>query len=194
MSWWRNDQGGKEMRKSSNVTVWIFKRARRERVMREGGLWYEKQNNSKKGQNNIYSLKWFTANALVDCDWCSVSHQTVMRIHLGVIKHRRSPPHTHTPKKHTLQAWLVWSAWATHSLGGRAAGIITDNDTSNDRGVKIYASHDWGVGGGVYVCNGCRFVKRGDSDGSTGHVWAAVMDVGGTVISKAFQGQHDRLL
>lgn len=31
-----------------------------------------------------------------------------------------------------------------------------------------------------------------DSDGSAGHVWAAVMDASGTVISKAFQGRHDR--
>lgn len=37
-------------------------------------------------------------------------------------------------------------------------------------------------------------MKRGDSDsdGSAGHVWAAVMDVRGTVISKAFQGLDDR--
>lgn len=31
-----------------------------------------------------------------------------------------------------------------------------------------------------------------DSDGLAGHVWAVVMDAGGTVISKAFQGRHDR--
>lgn len=31
----------------------------------------------------------------------------------------------------------------------------------------------------------------GDSDGSAGHVWAAVIDARGTVISKAFQGRHD---
>lgn len=30
-----------------------------------------------------------------------------------------------------------------------------------------------------------------DSDGSAGHVWAAVIDARGTVISKAFQGRHD---
>lgn len=38
-------------------------------------------------------------------------------------------------------------------------------------------------------------MKRGDSDsdsdGSAGHVWAAVIDARGTVISKAFQGRHD---
>lgn len=45
----------------------------------------------------------------------------------------------------------------------------------------------------------CAFVcvkqcdSRSDSDRSAGHVWAAVMDAGGTVISKAFQGRHDSL-
>lgn len=41
----------------------------------------------------------------------------------------------------------------------------------------------------------CVCVKRcdshSDSDRLAGHVWAAVMDAGGTVISKAFQGRHD---
>lgn len=50
----------------------------------------------------------------------------------------------------------------------------------------------------VYVCvyEGCRCVKQGDSDsdGLAGHVWAAVMDASGTVISKVFQGLHDRAL
>lgn len=50
----------------------------------------------------------------------------------------------------------------------------------------------------VCVCvnkEGRRSVKQadsdGDSDGSAGHVWAAVIDARGTVISKAFQGRHD---
>lgn len=42
---------------------------------------------------------------------------------------------------------------------------------------------------------GCRSVKQGDSDsdsdGSAGHVWAAVIDARGAVISKTFQGCHD---
>lgn len=48
----------------------------------------------------------------------------------------------------------------------------------------------------VNVCNGCRCVKQAesDSDRSTGHVWAAVMDASVAVISKAFQGHHDRPL
>ena len=33
--------------------------------------------------------------------------------------------------------------------------------------------------------------KDSDSDGSAGHVWAAVIDARGTVISKTFQGCHD---
>lgn len=44
------------------------------------------------------------------------------------------------------------------------------------------------------MCNGRRHVKQGGSDRSTGHVWAAVMDASGAVISKAFQGQNDRML
>lgn len=54
------------------------------------------------------------------------------------------------------------------------------------------------MGGCVCVCvnKGCRYVKQGDSDsdGSAGHVWPALMDASGTVISKAFQGRHDRAL
>lgn len=50
----------------------------------------------------------------------------------------------------------------------------------------------------MYVCGneGCRCVKQGDSDSDrlAGHVWAAVMDAIGTMISKAFQGHHDRAL
>lgn len=40
----------------------------------------------------------------------------------------------------------------------------------------------------------CRCVKQGDSDSDrlAGHVWAAVMDARGAVISKASQGFHDR--
>lgn len=60
--------------------------------------------------------------------------------------------------------------------------------------------HMTGVGVDVYLylCmyEGCRCVKHGDSDSdrSSGYVWAAVMDVRGAVISKAFQGRHDRTL
>lgn len=57
-----------------------------------------------------------------------------------------------------------------------------------------------GVWVDVYMCEcvwmgGCRSVRQGDrdsdSDGSAGHVWAAVIDARGTVISKTFQGCHD---
>lgn len=41
----------------------------------------------------------------------------------------------------------------------------------------------------------CVCVKQcdshSDSDRMAGHVWEAVMDAVGTVISKAFQGRHD---
>lgn len=55
-----------------------------------------------------------------------------------------------------------------------------------------------GVWVDVYVCvyEGCRFVKQGDcdSDGSAGHDWAAMMDASWMVISKSFQGRHDKAL
>lgn len=110
----------------------IEKAKDRQRVMvwREGDM--KNKNNQERGQNNINALKWFVANTSVDCDGCLVSHQTEMRIHLGVIKFHR-PPRTCT-KTHTFQLWLVWSVWATYSLSGRAAGIIIHNDTHNEVG------------------------------------------------------------
>lgn len=44
---------------------------------------------------------------------------------------------------------------------------------------------------GVRV-KGCRRVNPGDSDRSSGHFWAAVIDASRTVISKTFQGHRDR--
>lgn len=46
--------------------------------------------------------------------------------------------------------------------------------------------------GSVFMGKGCRCVKHGDSDGSAGHDWAAVMDARAAVISKTFQGLDDR--